>query len=320
MTDTNLSIHNIVCPTDFSEFAASAFAESVRLARWFGAKVTVLHVVPLAVPIVGDMGYLPVPEETGDTARPATLAELQRFVDATEHTGVPIGLLCREGDPCEEIRNMAQETGADLVVMGTHGRSGFKRLVLGSVTEALLNRPPAPVLTVNRDLKRRKGLFRTVLCAIDVSEWSAGTVAVALAIADEGAKRIMLLNVIEHHVESFGGAVERAALAALHDLIPDEARSSYAIDERVTFGESEREILGVAVEQAADLVVMGTRSGGALGHLFGSTVRRVVRDASCPVLVVPAGYSWPATGLVVRPDTQPIAAVRRAEGARAFHL
>ena len=192
--------------------------------------------------------------------------------------------------------------------------------MLGSVTEALLNRPPAPVLTVNRDLKRRKGLFRTVLCAIDVSEWSAGTVAVALAIADEGAKRLMVLNVIEHHVESFGGAVERAALAALHDLIPDEARSSYAIDERVTFGESEREILGVAAKKAVDLVVMGTRGGGALGHLFGSTVRRVVRDAPCPVLVVPTGYSWPATGLVVRRDTEPILAVRRADGARAFHL
>jgi nucleotide-binding universal stress UspA family protein len=319
MNDTSLSIHNIICPTDFSEFAESAFAESVRLARWFGAKVTVLHVMPFAVPVAGDMGYVPLPAETKDVTRQTTLADLQRFVDAIEHTGVPIEMLCREGDPCEEIRNMAQEIGADLVVMGTHGRSGFKRLMLGSVTEALLNRPPAPVLTVNRDLKRRKGLFRTVLCAVDVSESSAGTVAVALAIADEGAKRLMVLNVIEHHVESFGGAAERAALAALHDLIPDEARSATTVEERVTFGESEREILGVAADLAVDLVVLGTHGGGALGHLFGSTVRRVVRDAACPVLVVPAGYSWPATGLVRRHDAQPVAAARQAEGAREFH-
>jgi nucleotide-binding universal stress UspA family protein len=245
------------------------------------------------------MGYLPpIAAETDAAARTAMLEELQRFVDTTPHTGVPIGLLCREGDACEEIRNAAQETEADLVVMGTHGRSGFKRLVLGSVTEALLNRPPAPVLTVNRNLRGRKGLFRTVLCATDVSAWSGGTIAVALAIADEGAKRLTVLNVIEHPVATSGGALERAALSALRDLIPEEARSSYRIDERVTFGESDREILGVAAEEAADLIVLGTRGGGALGHLFGSTVRRVVRDAACPVMVVPAGHVWSATGLV----------------------
>ena len=62
--------------------------------------------MPLAVPIVGDMGYLPVPRRPVTPRAQATLAELQRFVDATEHTGVPIGLLCREGDACEEIRSM----------------------------------------------------------------------------------------------------------------------------------------------------------------------------------------------------------------------
>lgn len=108
MADTNLSIHNIICPTGFSEFAASAFGESVRLARWFGAKVTVLHVMPFAVPIAGDMGYVPLPAETGTGARQATLEELQRFVDATEHIGVPIGMVCREGDACHEIRAVAQ--------------------------------------------------------------------------------------------------------------------------------------------------------------------------------------------------------------------
>jgi nucleotide-binding universal stress UspA family protein len=299
MNGNNLSIHNIVCPTDFSEFATSAFAESVRLARWFGARVTVVHVIPFALPISGDMGYVPIPFETAQATHDAMLAELLRFSDATEHTGVPIELVCREGDACAEIRAITREVGADLVVMGTHGRSGFKRLVLGSVTEELLNRPPAPVLTVHRDLPHRKGLYRTVLCATDASEGSAATIAVALAIADEGAKRLLLLNVIEHPAPpASDGALERAALAALHELIPEEARSSYAIDERITFGESDREILNVAAGEAADLVVLGNRGGGALGHVFGSTVRRVVRDATIPVLVVPAGHVWPATGLV----------------------
>ena len=302
MTDTKLTIHNILCPTDFSELARSAFAESVRLARWFGAKVTVAHVMPFAVPIAGDLGYVPLPAGTNEASRKAALASLRHFVDTTEHTGVHLQLVCREGDACDEILKVARDVAADLVVMGTHGRSGIKRMVLGSVTEAVLHRPPAPVLTVNREFPRRNGLFRTVLCATDASSSSEGTIGVALAIADEGAKRVTVLNVIEHGVKGASGALELSARIALQGLIPDEARSSYRIDERIAFGEPDPEILAVAAEEAADLIVMGTRGRGTLGHLFGSTVRSVVRDAKCPVLVVPAGYVWPVTSLVRKQD------------------
>jgi nucleotide-binding universal stress UspA family protein len=293
MTDANLNIHNILCPTDFSKFATSAYAESLRLARWFGAKVTVVHVMPTATSIAAELGYLPPPADRSDDERRAALEQLQRFVDASEHAGVPVQIMSREGDPCEEIRKIAREIGADVLVMGTHGRSGFKRLVLGSVTEALLNRPPAPVLTVNRTLPGRRGLFKTVLCATDVSEWSAGTVAVALAIAHEGAKRLTFLSV-KHQVEASGGALECAALAELHDLLPKQTRGACRIEERVAFGESDREILAVAAEERADLVVLGTGGGGVLGHVFGSTVRSVVRNATCPVMVVPVGHVWRA--------------------------
>ena len=299
MVDNRLSIHNIVCPTDFSDFAASAFAESVRLARWFGAKVTAVHITPFALPIAGEMGYIPIPTETVKAAHEAMLAKLQSFVDQTEHVGVPIGIECREGDACGEIRELVEKLSADLIVMGTHGRSGFKRLMLGSVTEELLNHPPAPILTVHRNLPKRQGLYRKILCATEMSEGSAATIAAALAIADEGAKRLMVLNVIEHPMDSTsGGAVERAALAALHAMIPEEARNSYAIVEHVTFGQSDREILDTAAVDKSDLIVMGTKGGAALAHAFGSTVRGVVRDSIAPVLIVPAGHVWPATGLV----------------------
>ena len=299
MADNKLSIHNIVCPTDFSDFAASAFEESVRLARWFGAKVTAVHITPFALPIAGEMGYIPIPAETVAAAHEAMLAKLQHFVDQTDHLGVSIGIECRQGDACTEIRELVEKLNADLVVMGTHGRSGFKRLVLGSVTEELLNHPPAPILTVHRNLPKREGLYRTVLCATEMSEGNAATIAAAMAIADEGAKRLMILNVIEHPMDSTsGGAVERAALAALRAMIPEEARNSYAIVEHVTFGQSDREILDSAAVDRSDLIVMGTQGGGALAHAFGSTVRGVVRDSITPVLIVPAGHVWPATGLV----------------------
>ena len=303
MSDANLSIHSILCPTDFSEFAASAFAESVRLARWFGAKVTLLHVIPFPAAFAGDMGYVPMPAEAADEARSAALVELRRFADATEHTGVPVEIECRDGDVCGEIRKAAQDSRAELVVLGTHGRSGFKWMVLGSVTEGILNHPPVPVLTVNRQLPRRNGLYRTVLCAVDVSEWSEGTVSVALAIAGDGAQRLTVLNVVEHGAEASGGELEHTALTALRELIPEEARTSFRIDEHVAFGEPDREILREAAEERADLVVLGARGIGAFRRLFGSTASRVVRAATCPVLVVPVGHAWPVTGLVRREVT-----------------
>src|SRR4029453_12095571 len=105
MADTPLSIQKIICPTDFSDPSMGAFAESVRLARWFGAKVTVLHVMSFAVPAEGDVGYVPIPTPNDEAVRKAELTEIQRFVDAREHTGVPIETMCLEGNPTQQIRN-----------------------------------------------------------------------------------------------------------------------------------------------------------------------------------------------------------------------
>jgi nucleotide-binding universal stress UspA family protein len=302
MTGTNLSIHNILCPTDFSESATDAFTESVRLARWFGAKITAVHVLPPAMPIAPDATYIPIPVEVIEKARDRALEQLRQFVAVARLGGVPVDVVVREGSVCDQIRALAQDTGAQLVVMGTHGRSGFKRLALGSATEAVLDHPPAPVLTVNRHRSRPEGPFHTVLCAADLSQSSNGTIASALAIAGEGAKRLVVLNVIEHGMETPDGALERAALAAVHELVDKDARKSFRIRERVTTGAPGREILRVAEEEGADLIVLGSHGGGLLAQLFGSTARDVVRDASCPVIVVPAGYVWPATSLIRRDE------------------
>jgi len=333
MVRTSISIHNVMCPTDFSECAASAFAESVRWARWFGAKITVLHVIPPAIPTSVDMGYLPVPDGIGDAVRQEKLEELRRFVEANEHHGIRVETLCREGEAPRQIRAAVRETGADLIVMGTHGRSGLGRLMLGSVTEAMLTDAPVPVLTVHRGAAAGgNGLFRRVLCATDASEWSAGTIAFAIELAGEDAEHLTVLNVIEdlpetwawaqghyalREVEAFRADLELAAIAELQKRIPDEARVSCRLEEHVAFGRPDREILRVAAEEGADLIVMGTHGHGALDRaLFGSTVRRVVRAATCPVAVFPAGHLWPATGLVRHYTAEPVGAHRvpAAEG------
>ena len=90
MTGNGLSIHTIVCPTDFSEPAASALAEAMRLAKWFGSTVTVLHVIPFTASIAaGDLGQLPIMAPS-EAERRAVLDSLRRLVEETDHAGVPV--------------------------------------------------------------------------------------------------------------------------------------------------------------------------------------------------------------------------------------
>ena len=124
----------------------------------------------------------------------------------------------REGEAWREIRARAAELPADLVVMGTHGRSGFEHLLLGSVSEKVLHRAPCPVLTVCHDEARpwrEAALFRRILCAVDLSDSTPLTVAFALSLAAEQQAELTLLHVLESvhaTVPSFGDPAVRRDL------------------------------------------------------------------------------------------------------------
>jgi nucleotide-binding universal stress UspA family protein len=182
-----------------------------------------------------------------------------------------------------------------------------------SVTEALLRHAPAPVLTVNRPIPAKARLFGSVLCAVDVSEWSAATVGYAVGICGDGAEHLTVLSVIEdlpemraradglrtlEEVERYRTDLVRSTIAELQHRIADEARTGCRIEEVVRVGQAHQQILAVAEEEDADLVIVGSHGRGALERIvFGSTLRKVIRAARCAVLVVPAGYVWPATAI-----------------------
>jgi nucleotide-binding universal stress UspA family protein len=134
-------IHTILHPTDFSDQAAAALSMAEALARDYGARLVVLHVLPPPPVIGGEMGsYIPEPDDP---------AELWEKLNAIK----PEGAICVErflvkGEAAEEIVRMARGENADLVVMGTHGRTGLGRLLMGSVAECVMRKAPCPVLTV----------------------------------------------------------------------------------------------------------------------------------------------------------------------------
>jgi nucleotide-binding universal stress UspA family protein len=303
-----VDIKRILCPIDFSDFSRRALDHAVALARWYKADVHVLHVLPLrsVAAAVGAYGGPLVLDPV--LAQPPDLEHLRgdvlRFAEQESAPGVRLEALAAEGDVVEEILRAAADRRTDFIVMGTHGRSGFQRLLLGSVAEkVLLRKVSSPVLTVPPHVPDAAPagpvLFRSILCPVDFSDASERALRYAFSLAGEGGARLNLVHVMEFPRED--DALEFAfadynrvrqeyrerALEQMHDLVPDDVRAFCTIHEDVPAGKPYREILRLADVHRSDLIVMGVAGRGAADiMLFGSTTNHVVRQAVCPVLTV----------------------------------
>jgi nucleotide-binding universal stress UspA family protein len=309
---------------DFSEASGRALERAAVLAGWYEAELVAVHVVPLPpaiFPLAAGVSQATLePFETEAMAR-----DLQAFTAGVAARLPGLQLMVRSGAAAPVVLDLAREIEADLLVLGTHGRSGFRKLVLGSVTEKVVRRAPCPVLTVPgaSDGHHDEPVFKHVLCGVDFLETSARAVEYALSLAEEANGRLTLLHALEWVPDepssahpTFGTNLYRQAIctetrARLAELVPAEARDWCQIDMRVAYGEPSVEILRAAAAERPDLVVLGAGRPGPLERmLFGSTTPQVVRQASCPVLTVRGGVE------ATRPKglNQTIQGARGAEG------
>jgi nucleotide-binding universal stress UspA family protein len=296
------TVARILCPVDFSDFSRRTLDYAVTLARWYGASVTALHVRPPVVPTSAALAPYapvePVPLTPGDLE--AVRRQIAALIPAAAHAQLVIDPQAVEGDPAHEI--LAEAAAADLIVMGTHGRSGFERLVLGSVAETVLRKAPCSLLTIPfaavQAAETVPVLFRRIVAAVDFSEVSMRALNEAAGLAAEADAHLTALHVIEvpehlalwiDRVDGIGHVRAWAEAAARHmrAAIGPQTREYARVDQRVETGKAYREILRVADEQRADLIVIGAHGHGVIERLFvGSTAQHVVRRAPCPVLVV----------------------------------
>jgi nucleotide-binding universal stress UspA family protein len=296
-----LGIKQILCPTDFSEYSARALGHAVVLAKWTGARLTVLHAVPAVYPppLAVPAPTAPVPLDVA--TRELLLRKLDAFGEPAESTNVRVAKVLAEGDPVNEILRLAEVGRADVVVMGTHGTRGFERFVLGSVTEKVLRKAACPVITVPRGDEEgpSRFLFKTIVCPVDFSESSEGALRAAYEVAREMKGRLVLLHVLDWLAPEDPRAPVHAPAPDYREWVETNARTRLAAllpeadpPERIVCGgRPYREILRVAAEKGAGLVVMGVQGRGAIDlMLFGSTTHHVIREARCPVLTVRAAH------------------------------
>jgi nucleotide-binding universal stress UspA family protein len=298
-----IEIEQILCPTDFSDFSRRALDHAVALARWYGASITALHVIP---PIPS---LLPLTPTYGNPIvfTPEDVAQFERHVvDFAKESNAPrlVQPVVLQGGVTEEIVRVAEALPADLLVMGTHGRSGFDRLMLGSVTERMLRKAPCPLLTVPAaapDAVPGVGEpFRRILCAVDFFPSSMRALAFAESLANETDAALDILHVLEplsvfEPVPMGAGGdptINPEALAAARQRLRDattwETREYSHVSQIVASGKPYVEILREAAERRSELIVMGAYGGHHRFPVFGSTTNQVVRAASCPVLTVRA--------------------------------
>lgn len=286
----------ILCAIDFSDESEHALEHAAAMARWYASTITGVFVYDTALAMAP---YAFVgPTLLVDADRKALQLRAEALLRSLAQ-GVPARARLETGRPSDGILAAAKAVGAELIVMGTHGAGGFEHLVLGSVAEHVLRRALCPVMTVPPRARRTSELpFKRILCPVDFSEPSNAAVELATSIAAEGDASLTLLHVLEPDVEEpmttrpitvpeYHRERECEARAKLTAFVSDDTRDWCKPLTRVCRGKPYREILGVAGEDSADLIVMGVHGRNPIDMtLFGSTTNHVVRRATCPVMTV----------------------------------
>jgi len=288
-----ISLKNILFLTDFSEPSVAALPFATTIAHAYSAEVHALHVL-LPAPYT----YM-TPEmaaTTLDDQEEMARAEMQR-VEA-QLMGLPHETTIERGTGVWSVLSeVLKEREIDLIVLGTHGRTGLQKFLLGSSAEEVFRRAGVPVLTIGPTVRygaHSGGRFRCVLFATDFNDLSVTAAAYAVSLAQENQARLVLLHVLPNPARTKMARVEELSVAeAMHQLrslVSDEAELWCRPEAMVQHGDPGEQILATANQCGADLVVLGVRGMGAWAgvttHVERATAYNVVVHAQCPVLTV----------------------------------
>ena len=210
-----IDIRRILCPIDFSDASRHALEHAVVIAGWYRSRIVALHVghpMILLSPLVlfTDPPGAILPTEPD---RQQLRQQLREWLVPAEKAGLETEALFDEGNSVARILERARSLPADLIVMGTHGRGGFERLILGSVTERILRKAKCPVLTVPPPATASSKLpFKQMLCPIDFSEPSISALQFAFSIVAVGRPGVSEALVRPFRVPPAVGGGDQAAV------------------------------------------------------------------------------------------------------------
>jgi len=291
-TGQRLAVKNILFGTDFSSCSDAAFFYARSIARRYGATLNVAHVMPTMASI------LVLSPEFGMDAAVHEADRVQGYIEQLERQmeTIPHHVLTPKGKVADELARIIEEQNIDLLVLGTHGRTGVRRLIMGSVAEEIFRRASCPVLSVGPNVSctpSPEARFHHILFATDFSRDSMAALPYAISLAEEDQAGLTLLHFVEQPAGHVPARTKKSLLRRLDGLVPADANLQYHWQSWVEFGEPfvppAQGILDVATRREVDLIVLGVRAvRGSLGlstHLSTITAQ-VLTQALCPVLTV----------------------------------
>ncbi len=299
-----LSVKNVLFATDFSETSEAALPYATAICRCFGGTLHSAHVLSDAslLMMTGGVDYVGMSTiyEDAHTEAGVKLDQISSRLEGIKHHNY-----IRHGQVWKSLAGIVDENQIDLIVVGTHGRSGLGKLLLGSVAEDILRHAPCPVLTVGpkvcgraklpalqtrgRDLAAIELELQQIVFATNFDQCSLYVAQKAVALAEEFRARLTLLHVIEDY-SGLGSRPDlmEDSICRLKSLVPSHAALQYLPETVLEFGSPADCILKVASDREADMIVLGARASEQVGstHLPWTTAHHVIAQAHCPVLTV----------------------------------
>lgn len=298
-----VKVRNVLFASDFSATSEAALPYAASICRRFGSTLHAAHVVSDGgLLMIGGVDYVSVGTLYEDVLSDAK-QKLEHISGRLE--GIPHRTYVCHGPVWKCLANIIEENEIDLVVVGTHGRTGLGKLVLGSVAENILRHAPCPVLTVGprvcgraklpafpahgRDLAPPELELRHILFATNFGRNAAQMAQAAVALAEEFRARLALVHVLEDYSQlgRQPGPMEDG-IRRLQGLIPVNAALQYMPETVLEFGPPAERILKVAAERESDMIILGAHGSAEVGssHLPWSAAHHVIVKAHCPVLTI----------------------------------
>jgi nucleotide-binding universal stress UspA family protein len=299
-----LSVKNVLFATDFSATSEAAVPYAAAICRRFSSTLHTVHVLSDTSLLLmnGGVDYVSMGTiyEDAHTEVKEKLDQLSESLEGISHRNY-----VRHGRVWKGLSAIVDENEVDLIVLGTHGRTGLGKLLLGSVAEDILRHAKCPVLTVGPKDSGRAKLpafpdrkhdvapleldLREIVCATNFAPNAQRIAQEALALAAEFQARLSMMHVIEDYegLRERPGPIDDAT-GRLKELVSESAHLRYAPETVLEFGNPAECILKVAAAREADMIVLGARSSIDVGttHSPWSSAHHVIAHAHCPVLTI----------------------------------
>jgi nucleotide-binding universal stress UspA family protein len=282
-----INFRTIVCPVDFSQQSLHALDYALSLARHYNSTLVLCHVVEIQV-ITPPMEPLIAVGSVLENVTSTASEELKKLAEGLKpRVSKLIPILC-EGTPSEETLRVAKDHSADLLVIGTHGRSGIDRLIFGSTTENILHKSTCPVLIVHTserefiDSARDEIKPVRILLGTDFSACSDQAFDYAVDLSKQYGAKLTAVHVNET-------SDDVTTTESLKQKIAQRLSNGQSVEVEpiILSGKPNKELVKFAAQNEVDLIVIGAHNLGLLRSLFfGSEAEKIIRSAPCPVLSI----------------------------------